>query len=336
MRLLLSGLCLCALVAACDSHLPTTTCDGLYDAYVAYNEKCGDLYFGTPQINVLDTGVYDNLDVRAEFDDHYCNSLPQAPGASNLKSEIAACTAALSSAVTTCDQAAIAASCGLRGTLAEASPCIFNEQCASGFCLNGGRPDSTTSELGCGTCLRLVPLGGICGVDDTCDGDAYCSNGLCAGYAKEGEPCDSASNVLCEVGVLACDDFQTHTCVRLAKLGEPCTTICSNCVPECAWNLSCPNGTCVALSSSPLPQCGVYCAFGGTDAGAGMACSCPAGSVCGNQETDNCHSVKKLGEACVVGSGECGTSHFSLGQSAWVVCVNGTCVEPDYGACNGK
>jgi hypothetical protein len=259
---------------------------------------------------------------REEFDDHYCNSLPQAPGTSNLASQLTACASAFTTAASDCNETPLVA-CELRGTLPWRAPCVFPEQCASGACMGGG-PTATT-DMACGVCSRLVAAGGDCSTADTvCDSDSFCDGAVCQPYAHEGDDCSAAT---CTPGYLECDVVK-HTCTRQPGLGEPC-------VADCAWTLLCASGTCTATGETPLPTCGMYCAFGGVDAGNGQtqACACAEWSLCnGHQETDMCHPVKRPGEPCTIGVDSCGGSQPF--HSAWLACTNGTCQEPDFSSCH--
>jgi hypothetical protein len=72
--------------------IPAAVCDQLLDAYTSFAVRCGEVGIpGAGSVNIPDTIVANIYTSRAEFDDHYCNNLPRAPGTMNLASELTDC-----------------------------------------------------------------------------------------------------------------------------------------------------------------------------------------------------------------------------------------------------
>jgi hypothetical protein len=226
----------------------------------------------------------------------YCTVTHAAPGATPVTAECNATFDAL-----TCEQVntfneLFGVACYVNGTLPDASPCQFNEQCSSGQC-----DGAIDSEGKCGTCKARVPAGGDCSggdcvlgfrcIDSKCvqpaivrEGDdcstperrecfrSECVNGKCVAYLPEGAPCGNGTGPSCNTpGGYHCSSFDTDTpvCKKItftSQVGAPCGR---NGV-DCAYGLSCKTnsdttqpGTCVtdsALGQSCDTALGVDCA----------------------------------------------------------------------------
>lgn len=302
-------------VLACNASIGSS-CSNFYSARVAL---CGtnDALNSATQSAFLQT----------------CDALGNAPGTGSLATQIDSCVT--TSAYYGCSPGTDPsfALCGVRGTLAEGSPCGSDFQCAGGLCF---ATPSSTSEFTCGVCSSVfLALGTSCSVtksNDPCDvATGRCIGGVCTAYAHLGEscaniPCDDVTN--CDQQTMTCKPFPTKgeacqptgipgcqppdlcvnaVCVAPAQEGAPCPL--GN---ECAPNLECvqPLMTCqtpiVAQSGQP---CGSL---------NGRNVNCETGSTCTNSI---CVLPKVLGETCI--SGECATFLF----------CNGTCEVPDYASC---
>jgi hypothetical protein len=188
-----------------------------------------------------------------------------------------------------CVRANIAAGCdaggpfsecqALPGTLLNASGCLLNDQCATGYCRREG-------VNGCGSCADKLSEGALCSQSRDCQSNR-CSNGRCAPILKEGEACtvsnDCLRNLVCNEGV----------CQKITLVGEG--QACAG-ATLCDVYMTCVNGACVEDVAVDIGQkCGkadggrfAFCRAGDCDAQSvcvdrpQVGAGCPDGSCAGS------------------------------------------------------
>jgi hypothetical protein len=192
------------------------------------------------------------------------------------------------------------------GTLREGDACIADVQCSSGDCVQGltinlAGGDSGTVAKGysdCGTCARVVPLGGECSqATDSlirCETGAYCKescvgskcSSTCVPAPSEGEDCKDR----CAQGLLCRRLAERLRCVKAKAAREACTE-----QNECAPDHSCFSNVC-----TPFATEGGACRVDGATLPRDTNCS---GALACNPQKLTCETVvfgalKAPGETC--------------------------------------
>ena len=310
------GGCVVLVAAASCGGGVDSSCGSYFDALVNFFNECGAA--GLLTINSSD---------RAAFVQD-CVALSKAPGASNIGSQLDQCASSLSSA-TLCTLQGL--SCKLAGSQPNGAPCATSAQCSGGVCDSSGTTNPT-SEIVCGVCASDVPVGGSCTGTATCDpASGSCVNGTCVAYATQGAACGTTAPSATCGGSLLCTN---GTCQPAPTQGQACTTQCLlpyRCISgtcaqavaqggacksgevDCASGLVCTNGQC---AQPTFAQVGQPC-------GAQTTATCGAGLYCDSMST-TCKARVSSGGACTVGQHQCVEG---------LVCVSGTCQQPDYTVC---
>lgn len=288
----------------------TGGCAGFAAAYCEKITSCGfNKSFALGDVTSCKTYIAD-----------YCTETHKAPGTKPVTAECAAGFRA-----TTCEQldafdAAFGLRCYFDGTLPNASPCQFDEQCVAGNCVG-----ESESRQVCGVCMARVPLGADCGSQGSAPGPR-CELGLqCDGVKcvapvirRAGEECASPGS-----RCVKSNCFQGR-CVADLPEGAACASS-SGASCDYASGLACipvgsPDARCQKLTT--VTQVGAPC--GGRDLGpCALDLTC-AGS--GAETRGTCQPSPAAGQPCADGAGsECrGTAD----------CVNGICTAVDPLRCN--
>ena len=235
-----------------------------------------------------------------------------------------------------------APSCATPGTRQPGEKCLYDQQCASGYCI--------ARSSSCGVCGSLASPGGACDFSmNICPDGQSCSNGTCVAYpgprsptpVAAGEQCDLFG--ICPSGYSCIVDPVTNLgrCSQPLAAGAPCRPGFSAFDKVCADGFYCSSSNvCAPVPAAGQPctgtcQDGAYCDNGSCqprrDVGATcltprdlLQSSCRSGLTCFcNDDTCNlgtCRQRYEEGAGCGDSNGQCvpGTS-----------CVNGRCVATD-------
>jgi hypothetical protein len=246
-----------------------------------------------------------------------------------------------------CDDLGVnkAPSCATEGTRPPGDKCVYDFQCASGYC--------NVQGADCGTCATLAPPGGACQAGSVyCPDGQTCTAGTCVDSppvtvvlrapASAGAPCTRSS--ICPTGYFCNLDTSSRDnghCLLPPGAGEPCGK-------EVAGFTNCSSGTycrqdtamCQLLPALGQPcttdcQPDSYCATGSCKAriDVGGAClvsrasfqsSCLAGleCICNDYQciAGTCYEPRAEGAPCGDARGHC---------IEGATCVNGRCVSDD-------
>jgi len=207
---------------------------------------------------------------------------------------------------------------------------------ARGNCTGNNAGDECTAGQFCdeGVCVK-TPV--------TCQSDEVVCDGKCIDPASDPEYCGAALNGTCSSSASNSDDYQGKTC----GTGEKCTNGQCACVPGF---IRC-KGTCIDPQTSEA-YCGARgrCSdggklnpdFQGENCGKDASCegglclcsgattTCNLGEICVNGKCQCGTSVCDDGKFCTSG-GECWCSSPSIGncecRTGWIIC-NGKCIDP--------
>lgn len=178
---------------------------------------------------------------------------------------------------------ALPAACRKPGTLADASPCGADAQCASSAC-NGVGGD------GCGACSARAAEGGACGevqcaygldcvqgrckkpgkLGETCDENLapclptlLCNGGKCIAATASNQPCDTGNDTCDPLAGLFCDGDQ-NICLpsAFAKTNETCGDV-DGTPTLCESGSPCPDGKCLPTAADGAacnPDADLLCA----------------------------------------------------------------------------
>jgi len=164
------------------------------------------------------------------------------------------------------------AACTPTGTLKADATCLYDTQCATGYC-------KLTSAGACGTCVALGGSGAACTSSNDCEQTLVCSgSGLCTKPVGAGAACSATTP--CALGL----DCAGGACAKPVAVGAACGADGgAPCDP--AAGAYCSGTTCAALSVVKTSDpCG-----GATNAVCYGGATCLAGS---------CQGPVKDGKAC--------------------------------------
>ena len=182
---------------------PSAACVTQADALCSWAYKCYGL--------LEDAFIGDLAECKERFG-MLCDRESKAPGVAPIP---AGCVATYQSL--DCNNSdAVAASCDVRGTLANDTACEFDNQCASGYC---------TGDLSkCGVCKDRTPEHGSCSTAGQCVLTAHaCIGGSCEKPRAKTEACTSSSDCARPLVCLG------STCSDALGEGAPCTVLKSGC-----------------------------------------------------------------------------------------------------------
>lgn len=198
------------------------------------------------------------------------------------------------------DELAGRAACAaiFRGTLADGEACGHGLECGGE---GGGCYQEFCEDMCCpGTCQVpvWVPLGGSCSLGGVCETGTGCTydeakfDYFCAPLGQEGDMC-GGGGAECGEGLVC--DYNKYQCVRLGKIGEPCSSFGDNgCLP---------GGLCVDPDFDGSGRCEGYKALG--EACGGYDCR-DLDAACDSQ-AGKCVALPRAGEPCT-GDFECAGS----------------------------
>jgi hypothetical protein len=190
----------CSVYASAFCSLKQTCSSLAFHSLLGTVEKCEQRYGGTN-----------------------CLAQMRSAGATVTPDQLAACAGAISMVTCADWSAGTAKVCSWLGTLPLASPCTYDDQCASGRCDLG-------NGTWCGTCKPKLLLGEDCLSPNlhACDSGLVCAEVPCALTATDGGTCSRSG--------------LRWACVLPVAQGGECTTSF-----ECNWGQSCVSGRCVPV-----------------------------------------------------------------------------------------
>jgi len=257
-----------------------------------------------------------------------CQRTLDAPGASQAKSYVQTCAAALETGA--CESALSACEANVAGDLEDGTACGESIQCKSGYCKK-----ENGSE--CGKCTARLPIGADCKDGGRCVFGADCAYSVTGGVSTQkcvaekklgaGEDCTPrpGESVECSAGLRCKRDGIGAGAKSICAAREPEGGVCQT-IADCVFGLGCNGGKCGAR-----PAVGAEC---------GPADECAIGASC-NVATKKCEKVVKVntGESCDerhrCSTGNCEGEKVDSKPDGTTVATPGKCVAPlaDGAAC---
>jgi hypothetical protein len=171
--------------------------------------------------------------------------------------------------------------CVIRGTRVLREPCIFDDQCESGFCPR--KPGF------CGTCALAPSAGEACAAGDRCGLGMICNDGTCAYQARFGQTCSATRP--CESNYVCSGTCRAQATTPGAACGNATTS------PTCdeTAGVTCVSGTCRTFV---VHGTGESCGLSGS-----TLYVCRNNAPCSGNK---CQAPLKTGDACSLTQGpEC-------------------------------
>jgi hypothetical protein len=312
--------------------LALAACHGVGATSAAIDQACTDVAQArcqkraTCSNNVSITRTYGDMPTCLEREKLSCENGLAAPDSGNSASRTEACAASYAG-ISCADFLAGAASpeCVFVGSRPNGSPCAFNGQCQSSYCIG-------TRDARCGTC-GAPPADGASCATSFCVRGQICESAtnLCQTPGKAGDPCDAGHTCYSDLSCVGSTATTMGVCqTNAATVGAACDTH-TPCDGTVGLHCQSSSGmkTCVATMyvGDGMP-CGTV---GGTFVSCGAAGSCYTSTgIAGSGEAGTCKAAAADGAACdtVVGPpclspARCMTSGGT----------SGTCAAPDAKVC---